>query len=363
MLERPIYDPSKTWEENFEKGPFGAFADGEVYKNNGESKYTFLGHKVYLPFGIAAGPLPTSRHIKAAFEKGFDVNIYKTQRSIRFAVNKFPNVLYLRTDGNLTLEKANKPLTGTLNPPDDIQKLTITNSFGNPSKGPDFWVDDLKKALSYERKGQLLVMSVVGTIKEEFDEDAYYDDFATTALLAYETGVKAIEVNLSCPNVATEGVLCYSPDAVFEICKRVKEKIGDTPLIAKLGYFTNDQEDLLKTVVKKMQPFICAVSAINTLSAPIVDEKGNQALPGEGRLKSGVCGAAIKWAGVDMVKRLASLREKLHADFEIVGVGGAMTPKDYFDYKDAGADCVMCATGAMWNPYLSQEIKKLVIRN
>ena len=31
--------------------------------------------------------------------------------------------------------------------------------------------------------------------------------------------------------------------------------------------------------------------------------------------------------------------------------------KDYFEYKDAGADSVMSATGAMWNPLLAQEIK------
>jgi tRNA-dihydrouridine synthase len=36
-----------------------------------------------------------------------------------------------------------------------------------------------------------------------------------------------------------------------------------------------------------------------------------------------------------------------------------MTPQDYFDYRQAGADVVMSATGAMWNPYLAQEIKQI----
>ena len=39
-----------------------------------------------------------------------------------------------------------------------------------------------------------------------------------------ETGVKVIEVNLSCPNVANEGIVCYSKDAVLSICKKTKEK-------------------------------------------------------------------------------------------------------------------------------------------
>ena len=39
-------------------------------------------------------------------------------------------------------------------------------------------------------------------------------------------------------------------------------------------------------------------------------------------------------------------------------VGGVMTPKDFKEYRDAGADVVMTATGAMWNPYLAKEIKE-----
>lgn len=45
-------------------------------------------------------------------------------------------------------------------------------------------------------------------------------------------------------------------------------------------------------------------------------------------------------------------------DFAIIGVGGVMTPEDYLEYKNAGADIVQSATGAMWNPYLAQEIKQ-----
>jgi tRNA-dihydrouridine synthase len=34
--------------------------------------------------------------------------------------------------------------------------------------------------------------------------------------------------------------------------------------------------------------------------------------------------------------------------------------QDYFDYKKAGADAVMSATGAMWNPNLAHEIKNII---
>ena len=59
-----------------------------------------------------------------------------------------------------------------------------------------------------------------------------------------------------------------------------------------------------------------------------------------------------------MVKRLKKLREEFGYKFTIIGVGGVTTADDFFEYQQAGADAVMSATGAMWNPYLAQEIKK-----
>ena len=60
-----------------------------------------------------------------------------------------------------------------------------------------------------------------------------------------------------------------------------------------------------------------------------------------------------------MIKRLKRIRENLKKDFAIVGVGGVMTPADYFEYRKQDADLVQSATGAMWNPYLAKEIKAL----
>lgn len=351
-----IYDPDKTFEDNFDNGPF-LQNTGKPYVNTGEPKYTFLGKKVCLPFGIPAGPLLNSNHVKAAFDLGFDVVCYKTQRSTEFACNQFPNVLFLDIDGDLTLEKAAKPLVGYPKINKDPTDISITNSFGNPSKGPDYWVDDLKKALTYQGKGQLLIMSVVGTIKDGFSQADYYKDFADAAELAASTGVEAIEVNLSCPNVATEGVICYSKEADVSICKQVKQRIGNIPLIAKLGYFSEAQQALLEDIVISLTPYVSAFSVINTISGPVVDENGQQALPGPNRLYSGICGKGIKWAGLDMVKRLDIIRENNSLDYEIIGVGGVMSLDDFEDYLQNGADAVQSATGAMWNPNLAAEIK------
>ena len=356
--QQPIYDPAKTYAENFEKGPYGEFAAPVTYSNSRvRLPFTFLGYPLFSSFGIPAGPLLNAKYVAAALAKGYDVVTYKTQRSTIFEVNAFPNVLYVEVDGDLTLEKAAHPLVGHTSTTTDFKDLTITNSFGIPSSGPEYWVADFKKAAAAAGRGQLVIMSVVGTIKPGFTAQDYYQDFADVTKLAADAGAKAIEINLSCPNVASEGVLCYTPEAVGEICRRAKAAAGATPIIAKIGYFSSDQQALLETVVTKMAPYVAAISAINTLSAPVVDEHGEQALPGPNRLKSGMCGASIKWAGLDMTRRLAGLRDKLGLTYEIVGVGGVMTPDDYQQYLAAGADVVQSGTGAMWNADLAIEVK------
>lgn len=356
-----IFDPSKTFDDNFDHGPFPSDDSKKADLKSEEPRYSFLGHKLNFPFGIGAGSLPTSKHVTYAFEKGFDVICYKTQRSVAFPANEFPNVVYIQIDGDLTLERAAKPLVGSLTSDKTIEKLTITNSFGNPSRGPDFWVEDMKQAVQAQGTGQLLIASVVGTIQEGFSSEDYYDDFAKAAQLAASTGVQAIEINLSCPNVANEGVVCYTYDAVIEIAKRSKQLVGDIPLIAKLGYFSEAQQELLERIILDTAPYFSAYSVINTIQAAVVDEKGNQMLPGEGRLKGGICGNAIQWAGIDMVKRLHALRKTKSLKYEIIGIGGVATPADFKAYREAGADVVQCVTAAMWNDSLAEQIKTSLV--
>src|SRR3989338_7435314 len=103
----PFYDPEKSYEENFKDGPFGAFADGEFFSTKGApaSGWDFLGFKVNSPFGIPAGPLINGKFVQAALDKGFDIPIYKTVRTRSYPCHEWPNVLPIKMEGNLTLEK------------------------------------------------------------------------------------------------------------------------------------------------------------------------------------------------------------------------------------------------------------------
>ena len=365
----PFYDVNRTYEDNYLQGPFGAFAkvlqedcgpsaaqsSAPVQTASGED---FLGFHVNLPFGIPAGPLLNERFTTAAFRMGFDLAVYKTVRSRAWGCNAFPNVLAVHpknADGSLIPGSAELD-EGVLA---DIRyelPISISNSFGVPSRDPDEWQPDMKKAIEAAGSGQLLVPSFQGSRVDGMDQDDYIADHVTTARLVCETGAGLMEMNTSCPNEGHNRLLCHDPHLVGRITEAVKNEIGDRPLVVKLAYIPNDAD--LEIMVKETAAHgtVQGFSTINTISAKLVDAHGNQALPGAGRDRSGVCGNAIRGAGLDMVGRLHAIREKLGLDFTIVGVGGVVRPEDYRAYREAGANAVMSATGAMWNANLARDI-------
>lgn len=354
MLRASFYDPERSYEENYAEGPFGAFADGERVSSEGEPAQDFFGFKVYAPFGIPAGPLLNSAFCAAAFRKGFDICVYKTVRSSEFPCHPFPNVLAVREDGNFTLERLQKPLLADR---EYREPLSITNSFGVPSRPPAAWQEDVRKAVQAAGKGQVLVLSFMGTVRPGQTEEEFVDDYRSTARLAAETGALVLEANLSCPNIGNEGLVCYNLNVTEKVAKSVRAVIGATPLVLKVGYYTDDAA--LERLAEIADAYADSVSGINTLQAEVRDAEGNQALPGpSARLRSGVCGAGIKWAGLDFVRRLHAIRARRGFRFSIEGVGGVASAADYAAYKRAGADSVMSATGAMWNPQLAEAVKR-----
>ena len=358
MLRTPFFDPAKSYYENWEQGPFGDFADGVVIPA-GEPHFSYLGHPISYPLGIAAGPLLNGKFVRAALEKGFDVPVYKTIRTREKKCNEWPNVLPVAVDGELTLAQAAKGLTVK---DDYTEPLAITNSFGNPSYPAEVWQKDVRELMEFAntRPGQMVCGMIEGTRWSETDtEEDFVNDWVLAARMMKACGVHAIEANFSCPNEGdrVKRLLCYDADMASKIATAIKNEIGEMPLVIKISYFEDDGE--LHEVVAKCGPHVQAIAAINTIPAPVYKADGTQALPGGlWRLKSGICGKPIKWAGIDMVRRLKEIRDELSLSYEIVGVGGVTVPQDFKDYRDAGADLVMTATAAMWNGYLAKEIKE-----
>ena len=352
MLRTPFFDPKKTYYENWEQGPFGEFADGVVLEE-GEPRFEFLGEKIAYPIGIPAGPLLNGKFVNAALDKGWTVPVHKTVRARTHPCNEWPNVLALKDfPGELSIERAKEPLVVT---DEYSEPLSITNSFGNPSYEPEVWANDLRGSLAHAKKGQLVMCSFEGTKRDGMSSEEYIEEWANGMKAVADTGVKVVEANFSCPNEGAATLLCFDVPKVKTVTTAIKKAIGSTKLVIKIAYF---DEAALRELVREVGDIVDGFSAINTIAAPVVNEDGSQALPGAHRVKSGICGHAIKWAGLDMTRRLASLRKELRLRYGIIGCGGVTIPSDFKEFRDAGADLVMSATGAMWNPYLAKEIKE-----
>lgn len=357
----PFYDPDLTYEENYASGPFGAFARpalrpvpplGSATPEVAAPRHRFVGMPVREPFGIPAGPLLNARFAAAAFAHGFDLCVYKTVRTRPHPSLPHPNVLAVHVDGDLTLERAEYPLVAD----DDYDErpLSISNSFGVPSQHPDIWQPDMAAAVAAAGTGQVLIGSFQGTRPEgRAGVDAFIADHVRAARLVVETGARVLELNLSCPNEGTADLLCFDVPRVQRIVGAIRDEIGDIPLLLKIAYFPGDAA--LRALVTATADSVAGYCSVNTIPARLIDTGGAPALPG--RAVSGVCGAAIRWAGLEMTRRLARLRDDLGGEYAIVGVGGVTTPDDDRAYRAVGADAVMSATGAMWNPSLAAQIR------
>lgn len=347
-----LYNDQLDFEENKANGPFGDFADtAHQYENKGEPKYDFFGTPVFSPFGIAAGPLPKSKFIKAALDKGFDIVTLKSVRTDVFPLNVYPQVRPVKIDGDLDLSADNVLVADKY-----VDNIAVANSFGIPSVTPSVWQPDMKETLSLPKKGQAVLVAFQGTARGKGREDFVQDHVKGVGLIV-ETGANIIEVNLSCPNEGEEVLACFDTDITTRIVTAVREAYPDIKLLIKLAYFADHEH--LRDLISHVGGMLDGISAINTIPMPVVDEQGSNVFPG--RPKAGISGAPVKWAGLEMTRLLKQYREELGFSYKIVGIGGVVTAADFHEYLESGADIVMSVAGAMWNPNLAAEVKESLL--
>ena len=343
----PFYDPLLSYEDNYAEGPFGAFAEtSEIHSAPKENPVKLFGLPLATPFGIPSGPLLNSAYIGAAFRHGFDFCVYKTVRTSVRQSHPHPNVMAVHPHS--ALNSAIGPIPADWNFSAD--DLSITNSFGVPSLAPDFWQKDMYDALKLAGENQILAGSFQGTP----GNGSLADDYALAARLVAETGIPVLEANMSCPNEGTHNLLCFDINKVERIVNAIRNIVPDHPLVIKLAYFKDDA--LLDRLIGRIGHLVDGFSVINTLAMQPVNDDGTPALSAD-RKESGICGTAIRWAGIEMVERLAQKRMETLSDYAIIGMGGVSNAQDYHIYRSKGADAVMSATAAMWNPYLALSIK------
>jgi dihydroorotate dehydrogenase (NAD+) catalytic subunit len=350
----PIYDISKTYLENAQYGPFFMAPFPERKWPSREKWKTFFDHPIASPIGIAAGPLLNSRWVDLASKLGYDILTYKTIRSGPYPAHPLPNMLYIQTDGMLKSDTA-PPLQTASSPPSKIENLAVTNSFGMPSMSREFLMEDIPKARQCLQKGQVLVVSVVGTPGLDH---GFLEDFVEVACFAKECGASIIEANFSCPNVdKRDGCLYTSPQIVTEFASAIAKAIHPIPLILKVGVFLSAQhmKDVMEAAAKSG---VRGLSGINTLSRTVLNSQGQPAL-GTNRFTSGICGGPIRDVALQFVQQAAEINKKETLGLTLIGVGGVTLAAHFDLFLEAGADIAQTATGMMWDPYLALRYHQL----
>ncbi|WP_440651844.1 hypothetical protein [Cysteiniphilum sp. 19S12-1] len=344
----PTYDIHKSYDENYNNGPM---CDFTIPKRIQLKPINLWGYQINSPIGVPAGPLINAEYIKLYAELGFDLPVYKTVRTVERKVHPAPNCLMVDSHKQLTIDDIGQSIYPFDEAPQTPHEIAITNSFGIPSKSIEIWQEDIAKANACMAPDQLMIVSCVGT---PVPERNFINDFILCAQKAVEAGAKAIELNYSCPNVVSkEGSIYQDAELSSTISKAVKKAIKDVPLMIKMGYIKDEAK--AHDIIKANAPFVDSIAAINTISMQARNKDNTQALPGEGRLNSGICGSIIKDLSLEMTKRIHKIRTENHFDFVLCGVGGIVCPEDIDDYLNAGADIAMSATGAMWNPLLAHQ--------
>ncbi len=167
------------------------------------------------------------------------------------------------------------------------------------------------------------------------------DDYAyVTERLAARDEIDAIELNISCPNVAHEGeTFACDPGLAERATRAAREATGKT-LIVKLSPNVTDIAAIARVVEAAGAD---ALAVINTVRGMSIDVE--RAAPRLGNVTGGLSGAAIRPIAVLAVWEVARA-----VRVPILGQGGIETARDALEFILAGATAVSIGTGNFTDP-------------
>ncbi|MBP8979807.1 MAG: dihydroorotate dehydrogenase [Syntrophobacterales bacterium] len=197
----------------------------------------------------------------------------------------------------------------------------------------------IREKLPFLRRYDVAVIAnVYGETVEEY--------LRVSELLTTVTGVHALEINVSCPNVRKGGVAFGTdPDMVAEVTSRVRG-VTDLPLLIKLSPNVTDIVVMAKAAEAAGAD---AISLINTLTGMSVDVE--RRIPHLRNVTGGLSGPAIKPVALRMVWQVAA-----EVRIPVIGVGGIMNADDALEFIIAGATAVQVGTANFVNPAVTMEI-------
>ncbi|MDR1662856.1 MAG: dihydroorotate dehydrogenase [Endomicrobium sp.] len=224
----------------------------------------------------------------------------------------------------ITLE----PRSGNVQP--RIAEVTsgMLNTIGLQNIGVKAFVEE---PLNNLRKiGLSVIVSVAGGSISEYVE--------TVKILNLYSGLSAIELNLSCPNLKKK-IICYDLPLMQDVVKSVK-KVSNVPVIAKLSPLVTDISEL---AVMAQNAGADGITLANTYPAMAIDLKTFK--PKLSTVKGGMSGACIKPMSVRCVYDAYQ-----NVKIPILGCGGIMTGEDAVEFMLAGATAVSVGSASLASP-------------
>ena len=165
-------------------------------------------------------------------------------------------------------------------------------------------------------------------------------------ILSQASGVHALEVNISCPNVKKGGIAFgANPDMAADVTRRVKAST-DLPVIVKLTPNVTDIAEIAESVEAAGAD---AISLINTITGMSVDIE--RRVPHLRNITGGLSGPAIKPVALRMVWQVIQ-----RVSVPVIGLGGIMTARDALEFLIVGARAVQVGTAHFIHPHAAIEI-------
>ena len=230
-----------------------------------------------------------------------------------------------------------KPREGNDYPRMAETPMGMLNCVGLQNKGVDYFCEHIYPELM--DIDTQFVVNVSGSSPEDYAECA--------ARIDKLEKIRAIELNISCPNVKDGGmafgVTCQGAESVV---RAVRERYSKT-LIVKLSPNVTSIADIARAVEAAGAD---AVSLINTLMGTAVDIERRRRVLSIGT--GGLSGPAVKPVALRMV-----LDVRRAVSIPIIGLGGIMTAKDALEFIMCGATAIEVGTSNFIDPTVTVKIR------
>lgn len=174
------------------------------------------------------------------------------------------------------------------------------------------------------------------------------EDYIELARTAQANDIKAIELNVSCPNVKC-GCIEYgvNKQALYELVKMVRENYEHC-LIVKLSPNVTSAEDV---AIAAQGAGADAVSAINTVRGLGIKLEYKNGKFKKTAVGGGLSGKCIKPIALSFIDRISKV-----IDIPIIGMGGIHTLDDILEFFSVGAKAVQIGTANFTHPDIAEKL-------